>query len=128
MIRTRIIRSAVSVLVGVVAAVGISVVSATPAQAGVGDAKITNSASSVSTLTVCQNFGTSGCSSGIGTLYPGENSNSKFGWPDTDGFFCVSTRRYLVGSVWKTCSASEWVKVSGGLIGTITVPIRVYYL
>jgi len=128
MIRTRIIRSAVSVLVGVVAAVGISVISATPAQAAPGDAQITNSPYSVSTLTVCQNFGTTGCSSGIGTLYPGENSHSKFGWGDTDGFFCSSVRKYLVGSVWKTCSYSQWVKVSGGLIGRINVPIRVYYL
>jgi hypothetical protein len=126
--KTRILRGIISVLAGAVVAVGTSAVAATPAQAAPGDAQITNSAQSVGSLTVCQNYGQTGCASGIGTLYAGENTHSKFGWGDADGFFCVSTRRYLVGSVWKTCSASVWVKVSGGLIGRINVPIRVDYL
>src|SRR5690349_896722 len=57
-----------------------------------GDAQITNSAQSVSSFQVCRDWNgdTNGCASGIGTLYPGENTHSKFGWNDADGFFCVS--------------------------------------
>jgi hypothetical protein len=93
-----------------------------------GDAQITNSTQSISSLGVCQHWNaqnTCGDSS-YHSLSRGQNTYSKFSWPDSDGFDCLgSAFTYRVMSSYVTCSTPRWIKVSGGLIGRINVPIIV---
>ncbi|KUL30749.1 hypothetical protein ADL15_24185 [Actinoplanes awajinensis subsp. mycoplanecinus] len=94
-----------------------------------GDANIVNSRSSIAggSFNACKDFNTTTCilSNGIGTLNPGESTKGRYGWPDSDGFYCLSHRSFQVFSSTVTCSTDKWVKVSGGAVGQIDVPIIV---
>ena len=72
-----------------------------------------------SSLLVCHNWGTSGCASGTGSLSSGQNSASKFGWSDTDGYLHPSnsckTRASATFFLQVSYSFYDygWIKVSG---------------
>jgi hypothetical protein len=96
----------VSVLVGLAAALAL----VTPAHAAAGDGVIKNNTSSDGNMTICKDWGVSSCSSSSprGTLAPGQNSKSKYGWADTDG--------YWIPSGWSDNYGRRgplWVKVAG---------------
>jgi outer membrane biosynthesis protein TonB len=59
-----------------------------PKLADYNSASITNSPSSSGSIKVCRDWSGTACTSGTarGTLAPGENSASKFGWKDTDAY------------------------------------------
>jgi hypothetical protein len=96
---------------------------------GPGDANIINSRSSIAggSFNACKDFNSTTCilANGIGTLVPGESTEGRYGWPDSDGFFCMTHRSFQVNSVTVTCSSDKWLKVSGGLVGQINVSIIV---
>ena len=55
------------------------------------DAVIKSNSASGRTMTICHNWTTTGshCASGVGSLSPGQNSKTKYGWKDTDGILNV---------------------------------------
>lgn len=95
-----------------------------------GDANIINSRSSIvgGSFNACKDFNTTTCiyaSGGIGTLEPGQSTVGRYGWPDSDGFYCTTNRSFQVMSSYVTCSTDKWIKVSGGATGRIDVSIIV---
>ncbi|MBW6434436.1 hypothetical protein KZ829_11890 [Actinoplanes hulinensis] len=93
------------------------------------DANIINSRSSIAggSFNACKDFNSTTCilANGTGTLQPGESTEGRYGWPDSDGFYCMTHRSFQVNSSTVTCSTNKWVKVSGGLVGQIDVSIIV---
>ena len=64
---------------------------ATPstAHAVTNDAVIKNQSFSYTYLTICKDLiSDTQCGRTVGYLYPGQNSLSKYGWPDTDAIYC----------------------------------------
>lgn len=91
--------------------------------AAAGDASITffpMVGSTRTSLRVCRSWLASGggCanSGGDGTLYRQENSKTKFGWVDTDGYYHPSnscTSYANVGVIQYTFRSTGWIKLSG---------------
>ena len=104
---------------------------ASPASAGVGDANIKNQSFSYSYLAVCKDaISSTQCGSVRGTLNPGQTTQGKYGWADADGIFCGQGwycqvfSQTFVGS--GSGSTSRFIKISGGALGTLTVPVYIY--
>lgn len=87
---------------------------ATQANAAASDAVLKNASGSDRTISICKDWsGTKSdpdCKSGSarGTLAPGQNSKSKYGWKDTDGYYVPSGCRDNYGN-----RGGKWVKLSG---------------
>lgn len=95
------------------------------APAAVNDAVITYNrplaSNARTTLTVCRSWGplaSSGCahSGGDGVLYHSENTLSKFGWADADGYYHPSnscTTQAVYAFLSYTFTSAGWIKLSG---------------
>ncbi|QOR71455.1 hypothetical protein IM660_03940 [Ruania alkalisoli] len=106
---------------------GVSVIAPAPAQAAdLNDAVIANSSSSTHAFVVCRDWASNGtCAYGSprGWLYPGQNTQSKFGWADADGFHVDAGCRAYLGQG-RTAYGPQWVKMYGSWGLTQTVNYR----
>ncbi|MFS0885136.1 hypothetical protein [Aeromicrobium sp. 179-A 4D2 NHS] len=95
-----------------------------PANAAANDLVIANHYSSPRNIEVCRDWGNTSCqtASPKGFLTPGQNSKTKFGWADADGFKVPAGCRfhYTQSGTKKSVSGGstgKWFKM-GGFFGT----------
>jgi hypothetical protein len=99
------------------------------AHAAVNDAVIKNQSFSYTTLTVCKSLvSDTKCGATVGYLSPGQNSQSKYGWPDTDAIYCGQGWWCKIDSNTFRGSGTGWnsrlIKVSG--CGGCTIYVYLY--
>ena len=58
-------------------------------------ANIRNSANSRATMKICRNWGPTSCDNGIGYLSAGQQSETKYNWHDTDGYYIPGDMKAL---------------------------------
>jgi len=120
--------------IALLAAAAATLLVAQPALADTGRASVTNDGSR--TITVCRSASSStSCGGTTGTLSKGQNSESKYGWSDTDlvwadGGCQLQTWEWTAttGNAWQPFasggSSGRWVKLPGNPAGTRTYSFR----
>lgn len=127
-------RGMIKTLLTIVAASALVLGSSTAATADTGRASVTNSGSA--TLTVCKSAtSATTCAGVVGTLSAGQNSESKYGWTDTDmvrisagcslqTWSWSATTGYYWAPFAAAGSSARWLKLPGNPAGTRTYSFR----